>query len=339
MPDPTAPNPSRPWQRWLRPAIAVPVIASLAVHAAMLAGLIQIKLTELEPRRITDAPAAETVLTFAPTAPPPSPPEPTPPPTPEPEPAPPPPPPAETALTVPDGPAEPERFFIKNAPVAKPKPQPPAPKATTPPPAASPPPPAPTEAVFAGMKSERASRIVYALDASGAMTTSLPFVKHELARSVDRLDASQSFQVVVFREPPGAGSASIETFDDSRALVRADEESKSRLVAWLATIQPTGRSRPLAGLRAAISMKPDLVFLLTRSIRRSGPDATWGEGPGATLAELDRLNPRGFSGSRPTVIKALQFIDADPTGLLQQIANTHGDGPGSYLVIKPDDLK
>lgn len=189
------------------------------------------------------------------------------------------------------------------------------------------------------MKSDRAGRIVYALDASGAMTTSLRFVKEELARSVARLDATQSFQVVVFRQPPGAAEPIAEFFDGVARLAPATEEAKSRLGAWLETIQPSGRSEPLAGLRAALGLSPDLVFLLTRSIRRSGPDATWGNGPGATLAELDRLNPRDGSGSRPTVIKALQFLDPDPTGLLPAIANTHGDGPGSYRVVKLEEVK
>ena len=35
------------------------------------------------------------------------------------------------------------------------------------------------------------------------------------------------------------------------------------------------------------------------------------------------------------VIKALQFIDPDPTGMLQQIGAAHGDGPGSYTVVRP----
>jgi hypothetical protein len=166
------------------------------------------------------------------------------------------------------------------------------------------------------------------------MTTSLPYVKEELLRSVARLDRSQRFQVIVFRQLPGAAAASFETFSET-GFAQAGSETTGKLAQWIASIQPRGRSQPLAGLRAALTLHPELVFFLTRSIRRSGTDSVWGDGTRATLDELDRLNPRQSSGDRASVIKALQFIDADPTGMLQEIGNTHGDGPGSYSVIKP----
>ena len=107
-----------------------------------------------------------------------------------------------------------------------------------------------------------------------------------------------------------------------------------RVAQWLESVQPEGRSDPLVGLTAALQFQPDLVFLLTHSIRRSGGSAEWGAGNAATLAALDKLNPvHAGAGLRPTVIKAIQFIDEDPTGLLQQIARLHGDGEGSYRVL------
>jgi hypothetical protein len=193
---------------------------------------------------------------------------------------------------------------------------------------------APRPAVFAGVTAKRASKLVYAIDASGAMTTSLPYVKEELLRSVRRLDASQRFQVLVFRQVPGSEVATVESFAAS-GYATPDAETMSRLASWIGEVQPRGRSQPLAGLRAALSQHPDLIFFLTRSIRRSGQDSAWGEGTRATLEELDRLNPESTFGGRPTVIKALQFLDADPTGMLQQIGATHGDGPGSYAVVRP----
>jgi hypothetical protein len=35
------------------------------------------------------------------------------------------------------------------------------------------------------------------------------------------------------------------------------------------------------------------------------------------------------------VIKALQFIEDDPTGTMRAIADLHGDGEGSYRIVKP----
>ena len=89
------------------------------------------------------------------------------------------------------------------------------------------------------------------------------------------------------------------------------------------------------------------IFLLSRSIRRSGGAAgdgtgvaaigesaggVWGRGTAEIMAELDKLNPvRGTQ--RRVVIKALQFLEEDPTGTMQAIGEQHGDGPGSYSVV------
>ena len=41
----------------------------------------------------------------------------------------------------------------------------------------------------------------------------------------------------------------------------------------------------------------------------------------------------GGKGQRRTVIKAIQFLEEDPTGTMQAIGEDHGDGPGSYAVL------
>ena len=121
-------------------------------------------------------------------------------------------------------------------------------------------------------------------------------------------------------------------------LMAVTNVSRVSSAAWLSGIQPGGRSDPLEGLTAALKMKPDLIFLLTRSIRRSGATTEWGAGSAATLNALDQLNPVGSNGLRPTVIKAIQFLDEDPTNLLQQIGDLHGDGEGSYKVLKLQEV-
>jgi hypothetical protein len=322
----------------------LPVVASLAVHAALLYTIERIRIEG--PVRLVDAAdeGVETVLVVAsnvPAAAPQAAPEPVPAPPPPPPPAAPPPPepsPAPVAkaglLALFEAPAE-------QPPRDAPLTTQPGPEITTLPqprreaaPAAAPPRPAAKAASFAGVAAQRASKLVYAIDAGGAMTSSLPYVKGELLRSVARLDQTQRFQVLVFRTPPGESEARVDAFEPG-GFAAPDAATVARLTSWLERVQPRGRSQPLAGLRAALAQQPDLIFLLTRSIRRSGGDNTWGEGTHATLAELDRLNPASMGGRRPTVIKALQFIDPDPTGMLQQIGASHGDGPGSYTVIRP----
>lgn len=193
----------------------------------------------------------------------------------------------------------------------------------------------PASVTFASVDAPRASRVVYVLDASGAMTGALPLVKDELVRSVSRLDALQRFEVIVFRMPLGGEGDGVASF--AGGLAPATEENKARLAAWLERIGPSGASDPLPGLRRAMALHPGLVMLLTRSIPRTG--TSWGSGPEATLAEMDGLNPPNpFTGQRPTILRAVQFIDDDPTGLLPALAARHGDGEGSYRVIRLDEL-
>jgi hypothetical protein len=315
-----------------RSALVVPIAASLVVHAGLLVTIVCIKWDPFaRPAHVTDAPT-ETVLTLTQPAPQPAP-------QPEAQPTPPPPPPPPPPVQPVAAPAH-DELAPPQTQAAEPQPEPPppvivhVPLPTPQPVAAAPaPPPPPTPISFAGVEAQRARRVVYVVDASGAMTSSLKFVKEELVRSIARLDSTQSYQIIVFRDLPGEadGEGHVET--PAEGLMPATNQSRLASATWLANIQPGGRSDPLVGLTAALKLKPDLVFLLTRSIRRSGPTADWGAGTKATLEALDKLNPAGRDGIRPTVIKAIQFLDQDPTGLLPAIANTHGDGPGSYKVL------
>ncbi len=209
-------------------------------------------------------------------------------------------------------------------------------------------------ATFAGMGAKRAASVVYVVDASGAMVTSLKFVLAELERSIRNLSSAQKFQVVLFRER-GAGGPLFELLAPggrAAGLLPATPANKAALREWLKTITPIGRSNPLDGLKRGLSLEPDVVFLLSRSIRRSGGAAgdgtgaaaigdkaggVWGRGRNEIMAELDKLNPvrggGGGAGARRVVIKALQFLEEDPTGTMQAIGEQHGDGPGSYSVV------
>jgi len=148
--------------------------------------------------------------------------------------------------------------------------------------------PGATGATFAGLGARRAESVVYVVDASGAMVSSLKFILAELERSVRGLSTAQRFAVVLFRERPEAGTA-YDLFvppggDAGRvALAPANATNKAALARWLAVVQPGGRSDPLDGLRCGLAFKPDVVFLLSRSIRRSGGEAgaepgVWGRG-------------------------------------------------------------
>lgn len=190
-------------------------------------------------------------------------------------------------------------------------------------------------ASFAGVEASPARRVVYLVDASGAMTSSLKFVKEELTRSVARLNEDQSFQVIVFRTPVGSQNVDLSYFavnNGTPAMAQATRRAKIALANWLPQVKPGGKSEVLPALRAGLSDAPDLVFVLMRSINRSvGFDAE--QSNRVVLDALESLNPKDSEGHRPARIKTIQFLDDDPTGLLQEVARLHGDGAGSYRLV------
>ncbi len=196
---------------------------------------------------------------------------------------------------------------------------------------------------FAGLtaQGEQARTVVYVIDASGPMISSLSDVFDEVNRSVGALLPTQRFGVVLFRDVGDGQSAFV--FDSE--LKESSARNRDSLKRWLAGVTAAGRSNPMDGLRAALALKPQVVFLLSRSITRTG-GGVWDKGPQATLDELERLNPTitaaDGSKGRATLIKTIQFQEPDPSGVMQQIAQRHGsrsaDGP-AYRVLKREELQ
>lgn len=199
--------------------------------------------------------------------------------------------------------------------------------------------PAAPMAGFAGVNVQVARRVVYAVDVSGAMAQCLDTVLLELRRSIGRLDSEQQFQVVFFREDL-SGATRVAAIDDASGkatLLTATADSKRRVDQLLRSARPSGRSAPVVGLKRALEFGPDVVFLLTSNIRRT--DAGQADNS-RVLRTLEDLNPKSrITGRRPVVIKTLQFVEDDPTGLMQAIAEAHGDGPGSYTLLKIADIE
>ena len=191
-------------------------------------------------------------------------------------------------------------------------------------------------ASFAGLRSQAASRIVYVVDGSGAVVSSFRFLQDKLRQSIDRLAPAQRFDVVFFHDVVNSDDDPFDALSDDK-LVAATPRNQKGAAEWIDTIRPAGRSDPLDGLRPALALKPDLIFLLSTSIPRT--NAEWGVGREAILAELDKLNPVDpRTGKRPVVIKTIQFLHDDPSGLMRDIAQIHGDGEGSYRMLRFEEL-
>lgn len=186
---------------------------------------------------------------------------------------------------------------------------------------------------FAGKSARRARSVVYVVDASGPMLSSFPQVRDQLLASVAALTPTQRFGVVLFRGVDDPADPGTLRFTDR--LADATPARREQLRQFLSTAQPRGRSNPLQGLRAAIDLKPQVIFLLSRSIERT-QGGQWDLGLDATMAELDRLNPIDpASGRRPIIIKTIPFLGQDPTGIMQRIEFDHGSATNSTPTPSP----
>lgn len=191
---------------------------------------------------------------------------------------------------------------------------------------------------FAGVTSRRAASVVFVVDCSGSMVSAMSIVLEELGRSLERLAPDQRFAIVPFRGSDSADAPA--TFPARLALVPATDSNLREARAFLRTIAPGGRSDPLAGLGPALTLKPEAIFFLARSIPRT--EDTWGPGEQAIMAELDRLNPeferKAGARARGTQIATIQFLQPDPTGIMQSIGTTHGRGSTGYTVLTLEQL-
>ncbi|MDF1870871.1 MAG: hypothetical protein P1U30_10805, partial [Phycisphaerales bacterium] len=196
---------------------------------------------------------------------------------------------------------------------------------------------APAPISFAGVSTGAARSIVYVVDASGATLTSFTYIRERLLQSIDRLSPTQRFQVIAFRKLGDSTyiSPSLETTKNK--LPRATRHNKQIVADWITQMPAQGRSNPVDGLEAALKLKPDMVLLISRGIERT--EAPWAGGLKHVRQQLDQLNPLDpISGTRPAVIKTIQLLDEDPTGIMRTIGVFHGDGHNDHQIITYNQL-
>lgn len=177
---------------------------------------------------------------------------------------------------------------------------------------------------FAGLKASNALSVVYVVDASGSLISTLPVIRRELERSLRRLSPEQRFGVAFFQK----GQALLPTngAGGTRSLLRAATKGAvEEVIHWAEGIRPSGRSNPLAALELALAARPDVVFLLSTDITGAGEFELSGD---ELLRRLDVLNPLDpATGRRPTRIQCIQFLDPDPHNTLKLIAEEHSGSP------------
>jgi len=118
---------------------------------------------------------------------------------------------------------------------------------------------------------ENAGSFAYVIDCSGSMATrgSLDVAKRELINSVDRLPPDARFGVIfynlhatVLTDPQGR-----------RALMPATAANKARVGQQLGRVVPDGGTDHMTALRAALALKPEVVFFLTDADLMTSGDA------------------------------------------------------------------
>lgn len=192
------------------------------------------------------------------------------------------------------------------------------------------------EVKFQGLGAGNARSIIYVVDAGGSMVTTFARVKDDLKRSLYKTAPSQQVQVVFFTK--GGRIAAPHPADAKDAIkpirmIRASRENIRAIASWIDSVRPAGTGNPIPALETALSLRPDAVFVLSSVIPGMGE---WKPDKSAVMAALESLNPVGADGKRPTVIKTIQYLDADPQGILQAIAQAHG-GKDAYNFIKRKD--
>lgn len=191
---------------------------------------------------------------------------------------------------------------------------------------------------FAGLGASNAVDVVYVIDASGSMIATFPVVLDFLERSVSRLSRTQRFQFVFFGPEEYVAAphpGDVQEGVRSTRLIRATPDNVASALAWARDVLPSGRSNPVRALQTALSLRPQAIFVLSNTITGLG---AWEVDKDALLKQINALNPVRADGRRDTVIKAVQFLEEDPAGVLRALAEAHG-GPDGYKFISREEAR
>ncbi|MDG2053298.1 MAG: hypothetical protein P8J86_01175 [Phycisphaerales bacterium] len=187
------------------------------------------------------------------------------------------------------------------------------------------------DASFGGLRGTNVKRVTFVIDASGSMLSLFSLVIDELARSLKGLDFEQNFGIIFFQEDTAV------MVPPRNSLVPATPENKQRALEWIdAHVFPGKSSNPMDALQKAISLNPDVIFLLSDNITG---ESIYEVDRDVLLKMLEEANPiRPGSDQRVTKIMCIQFLHPDPLNTLEHIADIHG-GPGAFKFLDAAELE
>jgi len=163
-----------------------------------------------------------------------------------------------------------------------------------------------------GGQARGARRIVYVVDRSGSMLTTIDGVKKELRQSIGKLRRSQKFHVIFFN-----AGAPLE--NPPKRLVSAIQANKRAAFRFVNEIAAGGGTDPRLALRRAFAVDPDLIYFLTD-----------GEFDPKVVTLLSQLNR-----SRRVRIFTIAYVSRTGAPLLERIAREHN---GEYRFVSEDEI-
>ncbi len=142
---------------------------------------------------------------------------------------------------------------------------------------------------------------------------SFAFVRDELKRSISALRRSQKFHVIFFNSGPPMENP-------PQRLVSAIAAQKQQFFDFLETVFPRGDTKPERALQRALSLEPDLVYLLS-------------DGIDFQRSLMERLNE--WNRKRRTRIYTIAYLDQSGSETLEYIAREHN---GEFKFVTENDL-
>lgn len=165
----------------------------------------------------------------------------------------------------------------------------------------------------------KGSGFVYVVDFSGSMYgwggAKAKAAKAELLRSINALTAAQKFYVIFYdhRSLPMP----------AESLVAATTENRRTFGEWIEKADGGGGTDPRAALQAALSLKPDAIWLMA--------DGLFEHVTQEEILELIRANNPGAR----IQINTIAFFDKEGEPILQRIAQ---ENRGKYRFIPPTTM-
>ena len=163
-----------------------------------------------------------------------------------------------------------------------------------------------------GGQARGARSVVYVVDRSGSMLTTIHGVKNELRESITRLRRSQKFHIIFFNTGTPLESP-------PKRLVSSIKAHKREAFKFVESIGAGGGTDPRPAMRRAFAVGPDMIYFLTD-----------GEFDPVLIDLLDKLNRK-----RKVRIFTIAYVSRKGAPLLERIAREHN---GEYRFVSEDEI-